>query len=44
MSSDAHDSSLVGKDGTNRPLTRLRVGELTYTAVRNALVNNRDRF
>ncbi|MEX1069578.1 MAG: AAA family ATPase [Chloroflexota bacterium] len=40
MSSDAHDSSLVGKDGTNRPLTRLRVGDITYTAVKNALVNN----
>lgn len=40
MSSDAHDRSLVGKDGTNRPLTRLRVGDLTYTAARNALLNN----
>lgn len=40
MSSDAHDSSLVGRDGTNRPLTRLRVGGITYTAVKNALVSN----
>jgi energy-coupling factor transporter ATP-binding protein EcfA2/histidinol phosphatase-like PHP family hydrolase len=40
MSSDAHDSSLVGKDGTDRPLTRLRVGDRTYTAVTNALLHN----
>lgn len=40
MSSDAHDSSLVGKDGTDQPLTRLRVGEPSYTAVRNALLYN----
>jgi len=40
MSSDAHDASLVGKDGTKRPLTRLRVGDLTYTSVRNALLYN----
>ena len=40
MSSDAHDASLVGKDGTKRPLTRLRVGDLTFTSVRNALLYN----
>ena len=40
MSSDAHDASLVGKDGLTRPLTRLRVGDRTYTAVRNALLYN----
>jgi hypothetical protein len=40
MSSDAHDASLVGKDGVRRPLTRLRVGDRTYTAVRNALLYN----
>lgn len=40
MSSDAHDASLVGKDGARRPLTRLRVGDRTYTAVRNALLYN----
>lgn len=40
MSSDAHDASLVGKDGARRPLTRLRVGDLTFTSVRNALLYN----
>lgn len=38
MSSDAHDASLVGKDGTKRPLTRLRIGDRTFTSVRNALL------
>jgi energy-coupling factor transporter ATP-binding protein EcfA2 len=40
MSSDAHGSALLGRIQGNRAVTRLRVGELTYTAVRNALVNN----
>jgi energy-coupling factor transporter ATP-binding protein EcfA2/histidinol phosphatase-like PHP family hydrolase len=40
LSSDAHDASLVGKDGLKRPLTRLRIGDRTYTSVRNALLFN----
>lgn len=40
MSSDAHSAALVGKDGNQRPLTRLRLGDLTFTSVRNALEQN----
>jgi AAA domain/AAA domain, putative AbiEii toxin, Type IV TA system len=40
MSSDAHSSDLVGKDGQERKLTRLRLDELNFEAVRNAIVNN----
>ncbi len=40
MSSDAHTSSLVGKEGVDRPVTRLRLGQPTFIGVRNALLNN----
>jgi AAA domain len=40
MSSDAHDASLLGKDGTNRPLAKLRLDDLNFGAVKNALLHN----
>ena len=40
MSSDAHDPSLVGKDGVVRKLTRIRLDEANFESVANALLNN----
>lgn len=40
MSSDAHDPSGVGLDRTPRTLTRLRLDDLNFTAVRTALLFN----
>ncbi len=38
MSSDAHSPDKVGLDRNSRTLTRLRIDDLNFTAVRNALV------
>lgn len=40
MSSDAHSPEKVGGDRPSRTMTRLRLDEPTFDAVRNALVNN----
>ncbi len=40
MSSDAHDPAAVGVDRTSRTLTRLRLDDLNFTAVRTALLLN----
>ena len=40
MSSDAHSPEKVGGDRPSRTMTRLRLDEPTFEAVRNALVNN----
>jgi ABC-type cobalamin/Fe3+-siderophores transport system ATPase subunit len=40
MSSDAHSPDKVGQDRTARTITRLRLDDPTFTAVRNALVFN----
>jgi predicted ATPase len=40
MSSDAHTPDKVGGDRPSRTMTRLRLDEPTFEAVRNALVNN----
>lgn len=40
MSSDAHDASVVGRDRSSRTLTRLRLDDLNFTAVRTALLFN----
>jgi len=42
MSSDAHDPALVGLDQPRRLITRLRLDELNFVAVRNALVHHPD--
>jgi energy-coupling factor transporter ATP-binding protein EcfA2 len=40
MSSDAHDATSVGRDRTSRTLTRLRLDDPNFTAVRTALLFN----
>jgi len=40
MSSDAHAPAQVGRDRASRTLTRLRLDELNFTAVRNAILLN----
>lgn len=40
MSSDAHSAEDVGQDRTSRTLTRLRLDEPNFTAVRNAIKNS----
>lgn len=40
MSSDAHSPEKVGLDRTSRTLTRLRLDEPTFAAIRNAIVNS----
>jgi energy-coupling factor transporter ATP-binding protein EcfA2 len=42
MSSDAHDPALVGLDEPRKVLTRLRLDELNFVAVRNALAHYPD--
>jgi hypothetical protein len=40
MSSDAHAPGQVGRDRARRTLTRLRIDDLNFTAVRNAILLN----
>jgi predicted ATPase len=40
MSSDAHSSEQLGRDRTRRTITRLRIDDPNFTAVKNALVHN----
>lgn len=40
MSSDAHSSDQVGRDRASRTLTRLRLDDANFTAVRNAIALN----
>lgn len=40
MSSDAHSPQRVGQDRTSRTLTRLRLDDINFEAVRNAVVFN----
>lgn len=40
MSSDAHTPELVGQDRSSRTLTRLRLDDPNFAAVRNAIQNN----
>lgn len=40
MSSDAHTPELVGRDRSSRTLTRLRLDDPNFAAVRNAIQNN----
>jgi energy-coupling factor transporter ATP-binding protein EcfA2 len=42
MNSDAHDPALVGLDEPRKTLTRLRLDELNFVAVRNALAHYPD--
>jgi len=40
MSSDAHSPAQVGRDRSHRTITRLRLDDMNFTAVRNAILLN----